>query len=574
MNGTIIVEHLEGPLSGTRTELSADTPEITIGRDADSQIRFPNEERIVGRRHLRLVRQPSGHYVAELFGDRYLTIDGQPAEKFQHVPDGAKLRLGGKDGPLLSIRYEKGAADDPWKTIVNDTMPNVWRTIQKSRLHQGIALAGVLALVLGLGGWVYVDRTSLKAEIARLRDAIADEIPPDKRGDVLNAAYAVVLRSSSGDRILGTAWPVTPTTAVTNAHVVGGQNKQRLRLTSPSGRSFDVVEIEAHHGYNELRRFIETEARESGPVRAAGLVDGLPRAYDLAVITVDGPFDDPPLAVATSEDLAELEPGDALAFAGYPIEGVAGETHAVEAINPQLQFGRVTSLTDAFLFRTTGDESIVVHHSIPATGGASGAPIINAKGKVVAVLSGGNLFRTASGARSPSAVQINYAQRADVLFPLIGGTKPFDVDLEKTKWARQIGRFNRHRDQLLQEILDELQAGSLVSSQLESAQETVGAGSRKAGPVRYNAHDLSVQAGKSYAFLAYGAPGDSLALALRHANGKEPEFSETTSWFPKIMFQAEADETIEVRIIGRADKESAYSWYVFATGGEQTARGP
>lgn len=61
-----------------------------------------------------------------------------------------------------------------------------------------------------------------------------------------------------------------------------------------------------------------------------------------------------------------------------------------------------------------------MQHNLGATGGASGSPIFNAKGEIVAILNAGNIigsvsFESGNVVRAPSSVMVNFAQRVDLL---------------------------------------------------------------------------------------------------------------------------------------------------------------
>jgi hypothetical protein len=67
----------------------------------------------------------------------------------------------------------------------------------------------------------------------------------------------------------------------------------------------------------------------------------------------------------------------------------------------------------------SGPRMGTIEHSLPSTGGASGSPIVNARGEVVAILSGGNIIPSEVCPQQPNAAQVNFAQRIDVLTHLL-----------------------------------------------------------------------------------------------------------------------------------------------------------
>jgi len=110
---------------------------------------------------------------------------------------------------------------------------------------------------------------------------------------------------------------------------------------------------------------------------------------------------------------------------------------------PHSQIGRVTALTT--FFNTSEDESttgpgqrnILLQHSIPATGGASGSPILNGAGEVVGILSAVN-FAIVDGQRIPTGVGVNYAQRATLLEELLEGRAAARLADRLTMWSRAV----------------------------------------------------------------------------------------------------------------------------------------
>ena len=114
---SITIKHIEGNLAeGQPKEQtfgdSVDT--ITFGRERDCQVVYAPEYTVVGKRHCQLVRQVTGDYRVNLLGQRYVEINGVPADNNTVVPDGAVVRLGDpKDGPSFKVEIAKQAADLP-----------------------------------------------------------------------------------------------------------------------------------------------------------------------------------------------------------------------------------------------------------------------------------------------------------------------------------------------------------------------------------------------------------------------------------------------------------------------------
>ncbi len=123
----------------------------------------------------------------------------------------------------------------------------------------------------------------------------------------------------------------------------------------------------------------------------------------------------------------ELGAGTPVAYIGFPMERLEGGN--VNIANPlaTMQTGIVTSISDYYLEDRGPAENKLIRHNLPATGGASGSPVFLADGRVVATLNAGNInaveYTTSSGTsqfRIPSAAQINFAQRIDILDDIIG----------------------------------------------------------------------------------------------------------------------------------------------------------
>ena len=122
--------------------------EIVFGREPASDVVFAPEDRIVSRKHFRLYRQPSGHYAIEVFGNRYVALNGTPASSGEHVSDGDILQLGSKDGPKLKLRLKEVAdAGGMDRTL---TQAKVVRSgVQFKQLRRVVGSLAIVVLVAG-----------------------------------------------------------------------------------------------------------------------------------------------------------------------------------------------------------------------------------------------------------------------------------------------------------------------------------------------------------------------------------------------------------------------------------------
>ena len=549
--------------------------QITFGRDPVSDLVFPPaSQRIVSRKHGRIYRQGSGDYAIEPFGDRYIEVDGYPADRGQPLKDGALVRIGDKDGPVFRVRLESAAGEDTGPVTIKRKGQE--STGKKLAMNQRYMLAGLAAILViaGVVGWMFTRSSSLESELAALREsttalAAADFPSTDTLRD---SAYAVILRDRDGlERVQGTAWPFAPGVLVTNAHVAILFDRltrgQTLLVRPPGGEGEDhiVSGNRLHPGYLAFREFLADAETASTGFR--NMTDGIPwpSAYDVGVIEVENGDTLPPgLPIAPDSDADAVEPGTSLAFAGYPIEGSGSEMSAQIAPNPQLQFGAVTSLSDYFLFGGEEEGAFLVQNSLPAAGGASGSAVVNADGFVVAVLSGGTVVETEDG-RTPSAVLLNYAQRAD-LVPAALDPSLFDVEAARAEWDAALARFDTHETAMVEATKDALadETGVEVGeADLIVPASLAGAGAVRAGTTQYRVHDVEIEAGRTYSFFAYGDREGSITLTL--FRGEEGIGGAGGGrWFAGAALTAERDETIQVRILGPSSEPVDYKLYVFS----------
>ena len=167
-------------------------------------------------------------------------------------------------------------------------------------------------------------------------------------------------------------------------------------INASAGQSYSVTHIATHRNYQRV---------------------GSGNHPDVAVLTIDGNHQHY-FKVAGDKKLYDLKPGHRVAYLGYPTEGLVNVNNDDPIAT--MQSGIISAVTDFALKDSKAQANQFIRHNLPCTGGASGSPIFDRDGEVVALLFGGNMVtyvKTELGTieRIPSAVQINMAVRADVL---------------------------------------------------------------------------------------------------------------------------------------------------------------
>ena len=133
----------------------------------------------------------------------------------------------------------------------------------------------------------------------------------------------------------------------------------------------------------------------------------------------------------------------------------APELVNVTAPVPQTQIARITATTDFFLVAGPPATRHLVQHSLPGTGGASGSPIFNAKGEVIAAFNAVNFTFVKQGEetlRAGSAVNVNFGQRADLVTELIEGRAASQTEARQKLWTERLSAFTSATDYIIKQF--------------------------------------------------------------------------------------------------------------------------
>ncbi|MET0688240.1 MAG: trypsin-like peptidase domain-containing protein, partial [Methyloceanibacter sp.] len=221
----------------------------------------------------------------------------------------------------------------------------------------------------------------------------------------------------------------------------------------------EIKDVITHPGYGKFKRYRETLGTDRGGKFAA--LDIITQ-YDVGIIEIDPetklPIDPKTgkpaiLELASADELAKLTPGTPVALIGFPSEGLKGRDTKFTAL-PSHQFGWISSLMNVFMGQAEPAQQVLVQHSVPVAGGASGSPLIDRHGKVVGVVTGGNVVllaqtsaATTAGApapRAPNAAQINFAARVDLIEDLRDGEADQKLALDQDYWNEASKQFDNY----------------------------------------------------------------------------------------------------------------------------------
>ncbi len=267
----------------------------------------------------------------------------------------------------------------------------------------GVLAAVMIALVAG-GLWWKREETperALAAVVKEYSDAVA----------LVVLVHPMI--DEGKPQPIATAWAVGPRVFATNAHV-SLPVKQTLEK---GGTAYLVINRKPDLKLKVVRAVVHPKY-DQDELNFEGKTAAVP-AYDVGLLYTDeaAPKVFKP---AARLELERLDSGYRIGFLGFPMEGISGGGVDMRSPVATMQSGIVTSVTDFWLAQARFEKRLLVQHNMGSAGGASGSPIFNSRGEVVAILNAGNIigqvsFDSGKVIRAPSAAMVNYAQRIDLL---------------------------------------------------------------------------------------------------------------------------------------------------------------
>lgn len=451
MNGIRITVTEGETASGEKEFFFPDTKDtVVLGRDpARCDVVFAQQlrERGVGSEHLAL-RRSLGRYRLALNTENAVRVDGVPAFDEQELVRTAVLQL--DRGATLKVEV----LDDRPETMVHDKpSEQVGSAVRRARSWVAPAVAGLVVVVVAVGYLLVGQR--------RIETAGLQAVPADVIARTTKSVYAVLMRSADGgESAVGTAWIGPGGSVITNAHVAeaffarpkGGT--LLIRSSTAPHRDHEVRSVTLHPGYELFAKAAaEYDPAERG-VKDSKRRELIPVADVALMELADKAGLGPALPLLPEARAESLGAGEPIAYVGFPGEGLV--TGSIRNPVPISQKAQIINVTDSFLAHRTGGQNRLVLHSLPLHGGASGSPVVNTSGQVIAVLNAGNMVFV-SGKRTPSAAAINFAQRVDYVYDLLDkGRMRERTALYQKEWEEGFKRFERSQDLDLKIALDRL----------------------------------------------------------------------------------------------------------------------
>ena len=423
MYSEITLTRINGFGRGKNEKFSRES--ISFGTDANCDFRFdPTWDKTVAARHLKLDWKSDQLWLTDssktgtlLRGQKVTSAAVEPGAEIELGAGGPKIKVDYQRliainaPPLVTAALESTSAPLP-VPMVSAVPPRLVQTGDSPRDKKSSgksiavwAVVAALVFALVIGGFMFLKEEAPEKALATVARDYGDAV-----------ALVVLVHPKLNDgkpEPIATAWAVAPKVYATNSHV----SKPVKEVLDNGGSAYLVINRFPDKKL-KINKAVVHPRYDKQELNFEGKGHAAP-AYDVGLLYTDETAPKV-LRLAPSAELERLDSGYRVGFLGFPMEGMSGGGVEVRSPVATMQSGIITSVTDFWLAQGSFDKRLLVQHNLGAAGGASGSPIFNSKGEVVAILNAGNIigsvsFENGKIARAPSAVMVNFSQRVDLL---------------------------------------------------------------------------------------------------------------------------------------------------------------
>ena len=280
----------------------------------------------------------------------------------------------------------------------------------------------------------------------------------------------------------------------------------------------------------------------------------------------------PILPRAPESEVVALDSGMPLAYAGYPIGGTAEQGSAQLKPTPTVQYGRITSVTDFFMFGTDPQHAYLDPAQPADLQGRQRQPDHQRQGR-----GGGDpLRRPRRRDRRGRRLERGDAQLRPAHRPARArsSARPrASTSSTRSSAGRTVAeRFNNHRNSVIEDTKQHLASkaggGAVVDvatfeGSLDGQRRRRTTASSASSTTRCRSTPTA-----SYAFLVYGSEGAPISLIVYRGEGETPVADGGAASFASVdAGRHRHRDSIRVRVLGLAKNPSEkYTLYVFRAG--------
>ena len=554
---TVTLDASLAAISGDTAKVFDETVNvIRFGRAMDCDVRFSASDDRLGRNHFELRRAGGGY---ELITDRLhpVFLNGTRVVGDVAITDETELHLVDAAGPSIRLRF----SEDAKGLITNPHFKSDGGTVQHSlsNVKKAVAVLGVTALIgAGFMGWQahrqnqieqsFLNETSALQQKLATAPAMADWAQIYAR--IKPSVYQVALLANDGSapQVMGTAFVNGAHSVITNAHVAAllsqRANNQKLVLLSSDATEAPITIIDAkiHPAYQAFKDVVEETTKTTGhEITPQG-------SYDVAELLVDANAKlAAPLPIASPDNLNAIQPGEPMAYVGYPAN------FATNKNLQQLRIGFVSGATD-FMGTAQAQGGQLIYHTAPAEGGTSGSPIVNERGEVIAVHSGGER-REIAGAVVVTGSGTFYAQSAALISDIKSGWTDAKMKSATVEWQND-ALFLARRNELWALLQTYKDTGSLDRLDAPTSFETKA--NLQAGQSRSTEGEVILHwsAKTPGTYMAFALPDKNEKLSLRLKTGdvvlQSPIYVDAA---PMAVFKIDSPTDVTFAVSGKPQQQ-------------------